>query len=155
MINAIFEFFESRIRADSMDASPVRTEHALQLATAALLVEMTRADFQVTADERRAIDDALNEVFDLGDEETRELVRLAERELGDSASLFQFTHLIDKEFPMEKKIRIIEMLWRIAYSDACKDKHEEYLVRKIADLLHVPHPAFIRARHKAETAPGS
>jgi uncharacterized tellurite resistance protein B-like protein len=42
------------------------------------------------------------------------------------------------------------MLWRVAYSDACKDKHEEYLVRKIAELLHVPHPAFIRARHKVE-----
>ena len=152
MISAIFEFFESRILAESTDASPVRSGHALQLATAALLVEMTRADYQVTAEERRAVDDALKEVFELDDEETRELVRLAERELGDSTSLFQFTHLIDKEITMDNKIRIIEMLWRVAYSDACKDKHEEHLVRKIADLLHVPHPAFIRARHKVEAA---
>ncbi len=152
MISAIIEFFESRIRSESTGASPARSEHALQLATAALLVEMTRADYQVTDDERRAVDDAMQQVFELDKEETRELVLLAERELGDSTSLFQFTHLIDKAFPMDKKIRIIEMLWRVAYSDACKDKHEEYLVRKIADLLHVPHPAFIRARHKVEGA---
>lgn len=150
MINAIFEFFESRIRAESANAGSARSEHALQLATAALLVEMTRADREVTDEERRAVDAALQEVFDLDDEETRELVRLAELELGDSASLFQFTHLIDKAFPMDTKITIVEQLWRVAYSDACRDRHEEYLVRKIADLLHVPHAAFIRARHRAE-----
>lgn len=150
MINAILEFFDTRIRADTAGAQD--SEHALQLATAALLVEMTRANNQVTDEERRAVDDALCEVFDLTDEETRELVRLAELEVVDSASLFQFTHLIDKAFPMERKILIIEMLWRVAYSDACKDKHEEYLVRKIADLLHVPHAAFIRARHRVESA---
>lgn len=147
MINAILEFFDNRIRAD---AAGDDSSHALQLATAALLVEMTRANNQVTEDERRAVDEALREVFDLSDEETRELVRLAELELADSASLFQFTHLVDKAFPMETKITIIEMLWRVAWSDACKDKHEEYLVRKIADLLHVPHAAFIRARHRVE-----
>ncbi len=152
MINAILEFFDTRIRADGAGAGAQDSEHALQLATAALLVEMTRANNQVTDEERQAVDEALREVFDLTDEETRELVRLAELEIADSASLFQFTQLIDKAFPMERKIMIIEMLWRVAYSDACKDKHEEYLVRKIADLLHVPHAAFIRARHKVEAA---
>ena len=150
MINAILEFFDTRIRRDSSDEQPSVSEHALQLATASLLVEMTRANNQVTDEERQALDLALREVFDLDDEETRELVRLAELELQDSASLFQFTHLIDKEFSMAEKVVVIEMLWRIAYSDACKDKHEEYLVRKISELLHVPHAAFIRARHKAE-----
>ncbi len=149
MINAIREFFDNRIRADAAGGD---SAHTLQLATAALLVEMTRANNQVTDDERRAVDEALREVFDLSDEETRELVRLAELELADSASLFQFTYLVDKAFPMETKVTIVEMLWRVAYSDACKDKHEEYLVRKIADLLHVPHAAFIRARHRVEEA---
>jgi uncharacterized tellurite resistance protein B-like protein len=150
MISAIIDFFESRIRLQDGETGPDRSEHALQLATAALLVEMTRANNQVTEEERRAVDEALMEVFELDDGETRELVRLAELELADSASLFQFTRLIDKEFPMERKITIIEMLWRVAYSDACKDKHEEHLVRKIAELLHVPHAAFIRTRHHVE-----
>ena len=37
-------------------------------------------------------------------------------------------------------------IWKIAFIDGVVDMHEEYLVRKIADLLHVPHTAFIIQR---------
>jgi uncharacterized tellurite resistance protein B-like protein len=147
MLKAIREFFDSHIASN--DERP-DAERSMQLATAALLIEMTRADRKVTEDERRAVDEALRRAFGLTDAETRELVRLAELELEGAASLFQFTHLIDKQFTPEQKILVVELLWRVAYSDACKSHHEEHLVRKIADLLHVPHSAFIRARHKAE-----
>jgi uncharacterized tellurite resistance protein B-like protein len=153
MLRAVRDFFETRVlgaaEGDAGDA-----DHDARLATAALLIEMTRADRTVTAEERQAVDDALREVFSLDEAETNELVRLAELELQDSASLFQFTHLIDKSFPLERKILVVEMLWRVAFSDACKDHHEEHLVRKIAELLHVPHSAFIMARHKVEARAG-
>jgi uncharacterized tellurite resistance protein B-like protein len=42
------------------------------------------------------------------------------------------------------------MMWRVAFADLNKDHHEEYLVRKVADLLHVPHSTFIRTRHTVE-----
>lgn len=148
MLKAIRDFFDAKIRSRQEDAE--EPEHRLQLATAALLVEMTRADRTVQEEERRAVDAALAEVFALGEDERRELVRLAELELGHSASLFQFTRIIDREFDLERKITVVEMLWRVAYADACKDHHEEHLVRKIAELLHVPHTAFIMARHRAE-----
>lgn len=154
MLRAVRDFFESRVLGTGAEGGVRDADHDTQLATAALLIEMTRADRAVTVEERQAVDDALREVFDLGDEETRELVRLAELELQDSASLFQFTHLIDKAFPLERKIHVVEMLWRVAFSDACKDHHEEHLVRKIAELLHVPHSAFIMARHKVEARAG-
>lgn len=152
MLKAIREFFDARILGG--EEAKRDPEHEARLATAALLIEMTRADRSVTEEERRAVDRALQEVFALGEEETRELVRLAELELQDSASLFQFTHLVDKAFPLQRKIAVVEMLWLIAYSDSCKDHHEEHLVRKIAELLHVPHSAFILARHKAEARTG-
>lgn len=151
MLKAIRHFFESNIESSREKADSQASEHALQLATAALLVEVTRADREVTPDERDAVDRALFEAFDLSEDETRELVRLAELEVKDATSLFQFTNLIDKHFALERKVVVVEMLWRIAYSDACKDKHEESLVRKIADLLHVPHTAFVRTRHKVES----
>lgn len=150
MIKAIRQFFETNIEARRGEDDPEASEHALQLATAALLIEITRADHEVTDEEREAVDRAVADAFELGEDETRELVRLAELEVRDATSLFQFTSLIDKEFPLEKKVAVVEMLWRIAYSDQCKDKHEEYLVRKVADLLHVPHSAFVHARHKIE-----
>jgi uncharacterized tellurite resistance protein B-like protein len=151
MLRAIQEFFDNRIRPDAAGISAAQDqEHTLQLATAALLVEMTRADFTVQDAERAAVLDAVQTLFDLPDEETRELVALAEMEASESSSLFQFTHLIDKNFPIEEKRRIVEMLWRVAFADSEKDKHEEHMVRKIADLLHVRHSDFIRARIRVE-----
>ena len=110
---------------------------------------MTRADFSVTDAERTEVDRVLRERFGLDEDETRGLVELAELEVRTSSSLFQFTHLIDKHFTPDEKIAIVEMLWRIAYADAAKDHHEEHLVRKVADLLHVPHAAFLQARERA------
>lgn len=153
MLKSLREFFEQRVAGDA--GKPGRDgEQGAQLAAAALLIEMTRADRTVTDEERRVVDEALREVFALDEAETRELVRLAEQELHGAASLFEFTHLIDKAFDLERKIHVVEMLWRVAYADSCKNHHEEHLVRKIADLLHVPHSAFIKARHKAEEGTG-
>lgn len=153
MIKGISRFFQDHIRPgeDEGRGGPI-AEQRLQLATAALLIEMTQADFTVTAAERAAVDRSLQEHFGLDAAATRQLVELAEMEVKTSASLFQFTHLIDKHFTLEQKIAVIELLWRVAYADLAKDMHEEHLVRKVADLLHVPHSAFIRARERAESA---
>jgi uncharacterized tellurite resistance protein B-like protein len=113
---------------------------------------MTRADYSVSDAERAAVVGSLQAHFGLAESEARELIDLAELEVRTSASLFQFTHLVDKHFALEQKIAIVEMLWGVAYADADKDHHEEHLVRKVADLLHVPHSAFILARERAAAA---
>lgn len=148
MIRAIQQFFERQIRA--ADQGVGDTEHALRLATAALLVEMTRADFHVDDNEREAVHSALRRVFGLSAVETAELVELAEQDANAATSLFQFTHLIDTHFPPKRKAFVIEMLWRVAFADGVMDKYEEYLVRKVADLLHVSHRDFIQTKHRVQ-----
>lgn len=154
MIRAIQQFFESRIRAQAEGGDAAARAHALQLATAALLIEMVRADFHIEPEERRAALRTIQGAFQLGADETEELIRLAEQEADEAVSLYQFTNLIDRHFPQERKVQVVEMLWRIAYADGVKDMHEEHLVRKVADLLHVPHRDFIRTRHKVEAECG-
>jgi len=63
-------------------------------------------------------------------------------------SLYQFTGLINQHFTPEQKVRVVEMLWQVAYADGHLDPYEEALVRKIADLIHVPHRQFIQAKHR-------
>jgi len=152
VLRAIQRFFDTRIRADSASASPEVSRHALQLATAALLIEMTRADFRVKEKERRTVMEAIQRTFDLTPDETQELIRLAEQEAAESVSLYQFTRLVDKGFSLEQKKHVVELLWRVAFADEEMEKHEEYLVRKIADLLHVPHRDFIQAKLRARQA---
>jgi uncharacterized tellurite resistance protein B-like protein len=150
MIQAIRRFFDANILGSANADDHQIQQGALRLATAALLVEMTRADAVVKAEERVAVDQALRELFEIDETQVRDLVTLAEQEVVESSSLFQFTNLIDKQFSYEQKVSVVEMMWRVAFSDTCKDQYEEYLVRKVADLLHVAHRDFIRARHRVE-----
>ena len=150
MIRRIQQFFTDRIQS-RVHSGQQDNKQALQLATAALLVEVTRADFHVEQSERRAVMSAVQALFGLSRQETDELVTLAEEEVDGSVSLFQFTQLVDKEFTQDQKAQIIEMMWRVAFADLDKDKNEEYLVRKVADLLHVPHSVFVRTRYTVES----
>ena len=150
MIAAIKKYFYDKMQPPLADAGTRDATHVLQLATAALMIEMSRADFHVDDAELVAITALLGQQFQLPKDEVQELVRLAEMEVKTAASLYQFTKLIDKSFLPEQKQQIIEMLWRVAFADGHKDKYEEYLVRKVADLLHVSHKDFIRARIRVE-----
>lgn len=151
MLKSIQQFFESNIQSAAEDKDD-KSEHALQLATAALLIELTRADLKVEDRERQMVEDAIKNVFDLSPEETVELIRLAEDETEKSNSLYEFTHLIDRGFPNDKKQHIVELLWRVAFSDEHLEMHEEHLIRKVAKLLHVYHEEFIAAKLRAKEA---
>lgn len=149
MIRRIQQFFTDRIQS-RVHGGRQSNEQAVRLATAALLIEVTRADFHVEQSERRAVLSAVQDLFGLSRQETDELVALAEEQVDGSVSLFQFTQLVDREFSQQQKAEIVEMMWRVTFADLNKDEHEEYLVRKVADLLHVPHSTFIRTRHNVE-----
>ena len=126
-------------------------ERRLRLATAALFIEMMRADFEVTEEERHKLEALVRETLELDETETRELLAAAEREVDSSVELFQFTRLIDEAFTPEQKAKVVERLWRIAYADENVDRLEEHLVRKIANLLHVSHRDYIAAKLAAKS----
>lgn len=152
MLNNIHVFFQERIKSIGGGRSSDSPEKALQLATASLLIEMSRADHHVAPEERKTIEIAVQSMFGLSAPETAEIIRLAESEMEDATCLFEFTRLVDTHFSYEQKIKVVENLWRVAYADAGKHHYEEHLVRKIADLIHVSHSDFIRARHLVEQA---
>lgn len=143
MLKTIQRFFQDHLESSDAITSKEATDHALKLATAALLIEVTRADSTVRDEERRAVTEAMQERFGLPDSETAELIALAEAEAKEATSLFQFTHLIDKGFSHEQKAHVVELLWRVVFADAEMEKHEEGLVRRVAELIHVPHKVFI------------
>jgi len=154
MLRAIKRFFEERVSPESTGPSPEEREHGLRLAAGALLFEVVRADGEVKDGERTVVRTALQSTFRLGKAEAEELMQLAEEGSRSAASLFEFTHLVDKGFSAEQKKRIVELLWLVAFADAEKHPLEEHLVRKIAGLLHVPHPDFIDAKIRARAESG-
>ena len=148
VLATVKQFFERRM---VVEAAPDQ-EHRLRLATAALLVEMMSQDQHVTDDEIASVKTALMEIFSLTDEECRTLFVLAEEEIQESVDYHQFTHLIAREFNVEQKIKVIELLWSVAYADLKLTALEEHMVRKIADLICVSHKDFMKAKHRVQVA---
>jgi uncharacterized tellurite resistance protein B-like protein len=151
MLEHIRKFYETRIAPMTRNPSSQEAEPAYRLATAALLVEMTRADYDVKEEERLSVTTAIQKAFGLSAKETDELVRLAELEAENATSLYEFTSLINAHFSPEQKQRVVELLWRVAFADGQLDKYEEHLVRKVADLIYVPHGKFIQSKHKVKS----
>lgn len=123
---------------------------ALELATAVLLLEIARADHVVDEAEQARIRALLRERLSLCDEEIEVLVQQAAEEADRLVSLQHITRLMNERMSQQDKRRVIEMLWQVAYADGEKHHYEEHLLRQIAELLYVPHSAFIRARLLAE-----
>jgi uncharacterized tellurite resistance protein B-like protein len=150
MFASIKRFFDANLTAAAAQAnSPAEQEHAYRLATTALLIEMTRADHQVKGVERDAVIHAVQQAFELDSAQTEELIALAEQEADQATSLFEFTRLINRHFDAKQKEHFVELLWHVALADGELDKYEEHLVRRVADLIHVPHLSYIRAKHRA------
>jgi uncharacterized tellurite resistance protein B-like protein len=151
LLKAIRDFFNDQVSGRLNEPDPAAAEHAYQLATAALLMEISRADRNIDDAEREAVTRAIRRTFELDEEETRALVKLAEKEAEDATSLYDFTRLINENFDDRQKQRVVEMLWQVAFADGNADNYEEHLIRRIADLIHVPHRGFIRAKLAVES----
>jgi uncharacterized tellurite resistance protein B-like protein len=135
-------------------AEPRAEEHALQLATAVMLVEVMRADASFAPSERVVVRQALAAKFELSDDEAERLAELAESTAKEATDLYTFTSRIDEGFDMPRKIRMIEVLWQVAYADGVLSAHERHVLWRIADLLHVPQGAYVHARMRAEQQAG-
>lgn len=147
MIRQLKQFFEQSLvpqDAASDDA------HALKLAAASLLFEMMRMDDQIQTAEREAVADAVRQTFDLPEDEIKIVLQLAEQEAKQATDYFQFTSLINAHYNAAQKVQLIEQLWRVAFADQHLDLHEEHMVRKISELLYVPHKDFIAAKLRVQ-----
>jgi len=138
-------FQSSAVQAPDFDL-----EHALRVATATLLIEICRADFREQETELDKMRHLLQQQFSLQDGELDELMLQAREKADALVSLQHITRLLNENFDQGSKIRVIEMMWQLVYADGVMDHYEEYLMRQVAELLYVPHAAFIQARHKAE-----
>jgi len=152
MINKFKLFFDKYLISDEKDTDS--DERRLHLAATVLLVEMVRVDQQAKPEEQTALVEGVSSTFGLSEQETSELIQLAEQEANDATSYHTFTSLINQGFSKQQKISVVELLWEIAYADFELEMYEEHLVRKLADLLYVSHSDFIAAKLRVQARMG-
>jgi len=149
MLNKLSSFLSAIIPSAAVESRP---EHTLQLATAVLLIEVMRSDAESTDEEQATILNILKERFQMTDAEVAQLSELGHRTVKVANDLHQFTTLINRELELPEKVRIIEYMWQVAYADRQISAHENHLMRRIVDLLHIPLGDNVAAKARAKPA---
>ena len=127
-----------------------KEEHDNKIATSVLFLELAYADFTVTDDEEKSIYTNLQNFFGLPQNEVEEIINIAKEKRNKSNDIWIFTNQIKSNFNRERKIKIVELLWQLVYSDGHMDKYEEALMRKISNLLGLTHGEMIQAKNKVK-----
>lgn len=154
MLNSLKKLFD-RLSPLPANADRHTQDHALQLATAVMLVEVMRSDATFHDDEREAVLAALQEKFVLDADEAHDLTQRAHETARQASDLFTFTSRINEHFDMSKKLRMIELMWAVAYADGHLADHERHVMWRVADLLYIPQGAYALARIRARDAAGA
>ena len=147
MLDVIKRFFNKAPSHESQNQKR-SSGHDVRVATCALFLEMGRIDETFTADEMEKVMTILNQKYGLSREDGKALIEAADDELKESIDYWQFARLINDHYTPAEKVEIIEILWQIVYVDGKLDRHEDYLMHKLAQLLRLSHQQLMDAKMK-------
>lgn len=137
----IVELLKNLFDAPTIEARPCQ-----QLAGIALLVEVAMADGHLDSTERAELQSAIARSQQMSEADVGQLLERATRQQREATSVYEFTRVINDEFTAAEKFELVQAMWAVAYADGNLDKYEEHTIRKLADLIHLPHSEFIRAK---------
>ncbi|SDJ82145.1 TerB family tellurite resistance protein [Billgrantia gudaonensis] len=150
MLDKIQRFFQQTL-ADPGNDTDTSTA-TLELATAALLFEVARADYHLDERELALLREQLGRRFSLDAAALDELMQLAGEEAEQAVDHYQFVSLIKQHYGYASRCELVRMMWTLALADGEAHHLEEHRIRRLADLLHVSHSDFIRTKLQAQDA---
>ncbi|MFT5755736.1 MAG: putative tellurite resistance protein B-like protein [Alteromonadaceae bacterium] len=139
-INAFFKKISEATNVEQHD------EITIEIACAVLLCEVVRADGHLDKQEEIKLSALLVRQFDLEKDEVESIVHKALFLSEHATDFYQFTSKLNQYYSIEERIKIVELLWVLAYADGELANIEEHIIRKIADLLHLRHSEYIQTK---------
>jgi len=150
MLDYLRKLLTNESNQESLKTSDVveRVDHTkqLQIATAALFIEMAKADGEFTEEERENVIKSLQKQFNINAVYVNELMELSKLKLKDSISLYEFSNIVNENFTNEDKNTLLKNLWRLIYTDKKLDKYEDQLIKIIGGMLKMEHKRIINAK---------
>ena len=138
--------FLSRLLASQQDANAAAQNRTVPIATAALLLQVARADYEFTAEEQAEIAASLERFFHLTREEVADIMQISEAELKERIDIYFFTSQLNQVLNPAQRLQVIEMAWRVVYADRSLSGHEDQLIHRLASLLRLDHSQLIDAK---------
>ena len=131
-------FKTKEIEEESKDSS-------IQKSICSLMIEVAYADNQLDESELKTMANSLSKL-DIEKEEIQEIVDATLAKSKESISFYEHTRILNDQLDYDQKKEVLNSVWAIAFADGEMDKHEEHLIRRIADLLYLNHKDFINAK---------
>jgi uncharacterized tellurite resistance protein B-like protein len=152
MLDSIKNFFHSEM------VPPPGEERSrpgdVRLAACALLLELAHADDEFSPEERVHLEGAIRRQYGLDERQAERLIELAEEARTQAVDLWQFTSLISEHYSLGQKTVLAEIMWGLVYADGKLAAREDYLLRKISNLLHLEPGYLAEARRRVEDSGG-
>lgn len=121
-------------------------EYQQQHAVAVLLLDVARSDWETAPEEKQIIQQALQNRFDLTAREAADLLKDATTTLDEEVSMHAHLAALNQHWTPDQRRQLLDELWEVAFADGVLSKYEEHTIRRLAELLHVPHKDFIKAK---------
>ncbi|MGB1263335.1 MAG: TerB family tellurite resistance protein [Cognaticolwellia sp.] len=142
MLSKISAFLQSFAETEH----PSTNEISLEIACCVLLCEVMLADGQLADAEQEKLNDIITSQFQLTSTEVSEIIAQSLLLCENATDFHQFTSKINKNYSLEQRIKMLELLWQVAYADGELASIEEHIIRKVADLLHLRHSEYIETK---------
>ena len=140
------QLFKEGLAEPAQQPGGKREHDPIRLATAAVLLEAAHADGMFTPAEDGDLVGYLKGAFQLSHEDAQELLEAADEIRTRTIDHFALTNTIRKNSTLGERIEIVKTMWRMVYSDGRLSDYENYMVRKLADLLGLEHHVMIEAK---------
>ena len=101
-----------------------------------LLVHGAKMDGNYTKKEKQIILKALSTISNENEDKLKLILLEAEKKENESNQILEFTKEV-KKYEKNFRLKIIEVLWNIIYSDGISDMYESNLMRRLSKLLYV------------------
>lgn len=147
MLSLLRSLFREML-ADGNDTDTIDSP-SVQLAMASLLCEVSRADNHYDEREEVAKIHQLTRLLNIDESAAKVLLIKARNNSENAVSLFDFTNKL-RAFSQHERYELIQAMWQVAYADGKLDPQEEAVIRQVADLIYLDHPAFIKAKLTAQ-----
>ena len=149
-----FREYVNALSEESGEALQSISERELQVALTVMMVQVLRADLQIKDEELEAVQGAVQTVLGVDREEATELMRIAAHLARDSEGMRLAVERLDRHLNHRQRLQLLEWLWRIAFADAEILSQEEYLIRKISELLGLSTADIVEAKVRAKESFG-
>lgn len=146
MLKILKKYIAPALPGETTDT--VTESQRIHVATCALLLEMAKADENFSISEETTIREILEADLNIPKDDIDDIMELAVQDREETVDLYEYTSFIDQVYSREEKQRLIEFTWKVIYADGVVDQYEDYLVHKLADLLHLDHDDLIAAKIK-------